>query len=311
MQGNADQVGTVQRFEIASLDDARDIGIALEKRDDRSIWEAARKASSQGAFFEHLRSQVGFTTYSGVVRQIARTRLEYYCSMILVPVLLPAEASGLVMNTEALKPAIKQVRHWLQEWFEHKVEITLFSAPIGYQEVCGWTPSLMREKLDHLTKRHELRIEAPPDFDFRLPEESPSLAFFVAAVQRPLAWPVLPPISAEGDLALQARLSGAIEICAPGQAGRGVQTLVPTFASESIAAGLDLWIEAIHAMHGIRRWDVQQVDQDLVVLQLEVGEDAIHTSPIPLRAHQLGLDGIEALLAKVATLGSGNLTVKH
>jgi hypothetical protein len=49
----------------------------------------------------------------------------------------------------------------------------------------------------------------------------------------------------------------------------------------------------------------------LVVLQLEVGEDAQHTSPIPLRAHQLGLDGIEALLGKVAAVGTGNLTLPH
>ena len=301
----------IQRFEIAALADAREIGVALDRGDDQSIWNAARKATSQGAFFEHLRSQVGFTTYSGAVREIARSRLEYRCSLILVPVLLPPTAISLTNNPDAFKPVIKQVRLWLQEWFEHKVEITIFSAPVGYNEVSVWTPSIMREKLEQLAIKKAPLIAMPPNCEFFLPSDTPGLAFFVAAVHRPLEWPALPPINAEGDLDLQSRLAGAIEICAAAHSARGVQTLQPTFASESIAAGLSLWVDAIHSHHGIRRWDVQQVDQDVVVLQLEVGENATHTSLIPMRAHQLGLDGIELLLCKVAAIGTGNLTVPH
>jgi len=84
--------------------------------------------------------------------------------------------------------------------------------------------------------------------------------------------------------------------------------LPPNFASDALCEGILRWLEEIAATAGIKRWDAQMVDQDLVVLQLELGEDAVTTNPIPLRAHQLGLDGLEKILKRVGELGTGCLT---
>jgi hypothetical protein len=82
----------------------------------------------------------------------------------------------------------------------------------------------------------------------------------------------------------------------------------PTFASEAIATGVHGWVKSIHQERGIGRWDVVPVGQDLVLLHLEVGESPSHTSPIPLNAHQLGLDGVRAIIEYVAAVGSGMLS---
>jgi hypothetical protein len=301
----------IPRFEIKSLDAAREIFDALGARDDKWILEAARRAESQEMFFEQLRGQVGFTTYSGVVKDFAKHKMEYHCALIMVPVILQSSQCDLIGNEAALSPVIMNVRRWLQEWFENKVEISLYSAPLGYDEICQWTPSIMREKLEQLASKSEPTIEVPPRFDFHLPDEAPGLAFFTAAVHRPLVWPTLPPEDTEGDLALQARLAGSLEVCASGAVPSRVTVLPPQFASEAIASGLAAWVTAIHQKFGLKRWDVQQCDQDQAVLQLEVGEGAVHTSPIPVRTHQLGLDGIETILAHVAQMGSGYLVTRH
>jgi hypothetical protein len=296
-----------ERYEVRSIGDLRQMFDALERRDDASLWEAARRAPSQASFFHHLRNQVTSTTYQAGTKGRGHEKVQYHCCLVMVPVVLPRLLDDVVDNAKALEPAVKQVRMWVQEWFEHKVEISIFNAIVGYDEVCVWSPSMMREKLDRLAVHKEPTVRVPPNFDFQLPAEAETLGFFVAAIHRPLDWPRLPAEDPHEDSVLTSKIAGAIQICS-GAAQPAIATvLAPEFASDAIVSGIMRWVDSIHASHGIRRWDAQPVDKDLVVLQLEVGEEAETTCPIPLRAHQLGLDGIENILARVAALGSGHL----
>jgi hypothetical protein len=127
---------------IADLKIVRDIGTALELRDDMALWAAARRAESQAVFYEQLRSQVGYTTFSGALKRIHKSRLQYHVALLGVPVLLTGSDATLVGNSQATKTAMKNVRAWLQEWFEYRVEITLYSSLFGYHDICMWTPSL-------------------------------------------------------------------------------------------------------------------------------------------------------------------------
>ena len=259
-----------------------------------------------------MRGQVGFTVYEHAGRAAARSRVEYHCAMVLVPLILRGPAAQLVANNDALQPAIGNVRRWLLEWFQHKVDVTLYSAPVGYEEVCTWSPSVMREKLDQLAVKKEPTLPLAENFEFHLPQDAPTLSFFVAAVHQPCDWPQLPPEDAQADCALQHRIAGALEVTKGGAIGDDdIQVLVPQFASEAIASGLGAWIERLHREFTVQRWDPQQVSQDLVVLQLELGVDAEKTSPIALRTHQLGLDGLEQVLGQVGAVATGVLAVRH
>ncbi len=296
-----------ERYEMRSIADLRQMFEALERRDDASLWEAARQAPSQASFFHHLRNQVTSTTYQAGTKGRRQERVQYHCSLVMIPIVLGSLLEDVVDNARALEPAVKQVRMWLQAWFEHKVEISIFNAIVGYNEVCVWSPSMMREKLEKLAVHKEPTIAVPPNFEFHLPTGAETLGFFVAAIHRPLDWPRLPQEDPHEDAILGAKIAGAVQVCSGAAKAAATTVLAADFAAEAIANGLIRWLEAIHTSHGIRRWDAQPVDQDLVVLQLEIGEDAETTCPIPLRAHQLGLDGIERVLARVASLGSGYL----
>jgi hypothetical protein len=294
--------------EVPDLTVVRDIGAALRNSDDKMLWDAARRAQSQAVFYEQLRAQVAVTTYSGVVPRVNKNRLQYQCALVMVPILLP-ESEAHLIGSPLTAPVMPNIRNWLQEWFESQGEITMFGSLFGYHDVCMWSPTMLRKRLMHLTdKRH-----ATPDAvtvayeEYGLPPGAPNLAFIIAALLRPLARPTLPYLDPEGDLILRARISGALQLCSESKRPGPVEALIPGFASEAIADGLDAWLKGIAKAAPIRRWDVQQADQDIVLLQLELGDDATHTRAIPLRAHQLGLDGIEDRIKVVAGLGTGYL----
>lgn len=298
------------RLDMPELADVGLVFDALERRDDESLWEAAKRAPSQVGFFEQLRNQVGFTTYT-TGRDGPRRSVAHHCAMLMVPVILPAGYAAFRGNPNASLPVVKKMVRWMGEWLEHKAEISFFNVPISYEEICIWSPSTMREKLEHLAVKKEPTLALPPDFNFYLPAEASSLGFFVAVAQRPLDYPALPPVNPASDLALVSMISGAIQVAAGGSSMLPVETLVPNYASESMEAGILRWLTTLHQMFGIGRWDVQPVNQDLVVLQVEVGERPGHTSPIPLRAHQLGLPGIERIIGYVASVGTGILAGMH
>lgn len=305
-----DTAPLVDRFEMRSLADLRQMFDALERRDDASLWKAAKAAPSQAEFFEQLRDQVTTTTYEAGKPGAGKRgeKLRYHCCLTMVPVVLPHGSRGIIDDSKALKPAVQQLRAWLQEWFDHRVEVSIFNLVVGYAEVCVWSPSMMREKLDRLAVQKEPTLALPPDFEFNLPEGAPALGFLVGAIHRPLEWPRVPEADFDEDARFSTRVSGALQVCSQQACLQAPIVSPPDHAGEALVCGITTWLEEIHRSHGIGRWDLQPVDQDLVVLQLEVGDEATRTSPIPLRAHQIGLDGIERIVAVAARLGRGYLS---
>lgn len=295
------------RFEYPDLGDFGQIFDALQRRDDALLWELARTTRSQEQFFNQLRNEVGFTSYQTAKGQKRREALTHHCAMMMMPVILTGDASELINKADAVEPTIRQVVWWLREWFEYKVDVAIFNAPVPYEEVCIWTPSIMREKLEQLSVKREPTLALAPDFNLCLPPGAPRLSFFVTCAQQIGEGPRLPDFNAQADDKLVSRVRGALQVLTPGERLGEVGVLVPDFASESMSAGLLEWIKTIHMQCGIGRWDAVPVDQDLVVLHLEVGENPSKTSPIPLRAHQLGLDGIRSVVEYVAAIGSGTL----
>lgn len=302
----------VERFEIPDLNTAYEIRRALDRRDDDMLWEVARRASSQQVFYEQLRSQVLTLSYTGrIAKSTARMkagRSDMQCAVLMVPVVVGGSARELVSDAEVLAPVVGHIRSWLEEWFEYKQVVTMFSSLIDYAEVCQWTPSITRSKAQRLVNSGVAGEVTPEPHDFHLPVDAARLAFFTAIVQRPMEAPTLPPLDAEGDRVLCAKIEGAIQLCNGARGLSPVRVLTPAFASEAIESGMDAWLTSLVEHHGIRRWDVQQADQDVVLLQLEIGEEQPFAALVPLRAHQLGLDGVEKCIARVAGLGTSCFT---
>lgn len=296
------EIATV--YEASDYIDMSDVHNALDCGDDAALWAAGRTARSHDAFYERVRSLVGYTTHQPQTRNSGSrsTRLRQHCALMMVPLVLPARLSPLIGNEGAFEPSINAIKQWLDQWFSHRVESCILAAPVGFSQICSWTPSMQREMLSQLAiKRAPCGSYTP--FDFQLPPEAPSLAFFVAGVQSPMIYPTLPANDHLSDVAITSRIAGALEVCSDTPPGFDtIYVGLPNFASEAIADGILRWLDEIHARNGIARWDVHQVDQDALLLLLEVGEDAQFMSPIQLRAHQLGIDGVQRILFRVASL---------
>lgn len=295
-------IGADAPLEVPFFLEMSQMSEALRTRSDEKLWEVARRSTSQDRFFNELRNQVSLTSY-----QVGSTRRPHrqYCALVMQPLILPAGASLLVGNAESFKGVFSKVRSWLVDWFGHEVEIRIFNAPVGYDEIAVWSPSVMREKLEQLAAWTSPTLEIPPDWDCRMPETASKLAFVVAGIQKPGGYPTLPAEDPVADACLQAKVSGLMEVHRPDRSMQPVQALVPGFAAEAILDGVITWLKVIHAEEGIGRWDATPIDQDTVVLQLEVGEER-RSSTVPLRAHQIGLDGVEQVL-KFLRQGCGHM----
>ncbi len=300
------------RFVLEAADDLRAIYDALERRDDSWLQDAAARASRQDSFFEHLRGQVGYTTYVAAAKRGGH-RVEINSALILIPVLLqPAAASFLSDGSKELRPTISLIRSNLQDWLGYQVEVTLYSAPIAYDEICMWTPSMMREKLEHLALRKQPSLKVESRADFKLPEGSPTLAFLAGAISKPLTWPTLPMAEAMPDVRLRQRIEAAIDVAVPNRSVSGsCRVLAPDFAAEAIQAGIEAWIPALREYCGARLWDVEMYNQDTVIVHLQADEEAAKTCAVPLRAHQVGLDGIQSIVNVAGQHGQTVQATRH
>lgn len=308
----SDQIEKIIPHTVLELPHYIDVGYvfdALSRRDDDALIEAASRAYSQEKYFDCLKNQVGFTTYTSGKSKGERAALSHYCAMVMVPVLLPTTHHGLLQSGAVDREISTRVVDWLRDWFDNQVQVSIFNAPIGYEEICVWSPSVMREKLEQLACRTPPTVSLPPNFEFYLPSEATRLAFVVAAVQQPVEYPALPPVDPLADTQFCSRLGGALEIS--GSRGGRVHVLAPALASTAIEQGILKWLMQLHEGHGIDRWDLMQINQDLSMLQLEVGDNPGHTSPIPLRAHQLGIDGVQRVVAYVNSIGRRIRTAAH
>jgi hypothetical protein len=292
-------------FEVENYIDPKPIFDALERRDDKALWAAESAAPSQQLFFERLKEQVGFTTY--LTGAESGSRLTHHCSLLMVPFIA---AGGTLENLTGKnsKGTIKTIVNWLSDWIAKPYTISSFHVPLHYQEVSVWGPSLMRERLDQLITKHAPKVALDLDFNFQLPPDAPMLSFLVTAVHSPMEWAVLPPEDMLGDLELESKISGALQFCAG--SGNDIHVLEPKFSSEAIRTGIMEWIKAIHETCGINSWDAIPVARDMVILHLSVGEQD-HLSPIPLRAYQIGLDGVETVLGMVGTLCKRGVQTSH
>ena len=282
-------------IEIPALTVIQTLGEALRTRNEALIWEVARNTPSQGLFFNELLNQVGFSTYE--LGNRPRNHRQY-CTLLMMPVILPAHAAALVDDPGVLSRVIKALHPWISEWYDG-VGLTMYNTLSGYEEIASWTPSIMRERLEHLTTGVKPKLINPADYPIGLPEIAPRLAYVVLASQQPLEFPGQPELSPVKDATLLAQVSGFLDVHSPTEAGPRVRALLPDLASRSIADGLVAWITALQTELGIGAWDANPVSQNTVILELGLGDEG-HTCQLPLHAHQIGLDGVDRVLSCVS-----------
>lgn len=288
---------------VPGLSDFMKITEALERRDEALLWDAAKSSKSQAAFFDRLRDECSMAVYSVGSRR-GQYVVNHHCALFMIPVIVPASAGGLVEDAGAMRPVATHLARWVQEWFANTTEVTVFNVATSYQEICNWSPLVMREKLLQLSKQSDGFSFLSPDMDFQLPATAPRLTFLIAGLQRPIEIPTLPRLDPVADEAFRSRIEGAIQVVSPMSSRIDVRVELPDYASSALQKGLVHWLGALHEVHPILRWDAMPAGNDAVYLQVVLEDDEPVHSRFMLRAHQLGMDGVAKVLDHVAKLAA-------
>lgn len=290
---------------VPGLSDFMKITEALEKKDEALLWEAAKSSKAHAAFFDRLRDECSMAVYSIGSRR-GQYVVNHHCALFMIPVIVSANAVAPVGDAKAMRPVATHLARWVQEWFSNTTEVTVFNVATSYQEICNWSPLVMREKLLQLSKQSGGFSFLSPDMDFQLPATAPRLAFLIAGLQRPMEIPTLPRLDPVADETFRSRIEGAIQVVSPMSSRIDVRVDLPDYASSALQKGLVRWLDALHAEHPIRRWDAMPAGNDAVYLQLVLGDDEPVVSRFMLRAHQLGMDGVAKVIEHVAKLAASS-----
>ena len=291
------------QLSVPGLSDLMKIAEALDKKDEALLWEAAKSSKSQSAFFDRLRDECSMAVYSIGSRR-SQYVVNHHCALFMIPVIMSANAEANLADAKAMRPVATHLARWLQQWFSNTTEVTVFNVATSYQEICNWSPLVMREKLLQLSKQSGGFSFLSPDMDFQLPATAPRLAFLIAGLQRPMEIPTLPRLDPVADETFRSRIEGALQVVSPMSSRIDVRVELPDYASSALQKGLMRWLDALHAVHPILRWDAMPAGNDAVYLQLVLEDDEPVVSRFMLRAHQLGMDGVAKVLDHVAKLAT-------
>ncbi len=199
---------------------------------------------------------------------------------------------------------------------------------LDYNQVAGKEPLFYRQLLEQIAghREHILIPESKPESTFvsrfvsALPGDAPMLYFKVGALVRLHKWPELDtrlpylqpqcvatePGTNFGSMSRLAEQFAATlrsEFCAPNSCpSRILYVGEPEFAETAIESGLTSWLTLLYERYQFGAWDVTPHATDSAQLRIALLDASTAEMNLPLRTFQLGVNGLERVLAHVAIL---------
>ena len=94
-----------------------------------------------------------------------------------------------------------------------------------------------------------------------------------------------------------------MEFCRPDAGPYNIlQVGGPGFAESAIESDLAIWLTALNDRYNFGSWDVIPHPNDRVALRIALLDSALPEMYLPLRTYQLGVKGVERVLAHVADI---------
>jgi hypothetical protein len=273
---------------------------------EQRIWKTLLRSADQAGCLETIRAHSTFSYYAQPKGHRGQRFLRSG-ALTPMPIILDREAIATLEHGEAAMQNAKIVMDATTRWW-HKLPGTyLVNANqnlYGYNEVCAWSPLVPRRIADYMsgellddqdpTAQAQKLVLETEVAELQLPNEFPMLAFLFMQTRSMDGYIELPAINDQEDQYFKDVVRAAYTTA---QHPRPT-VLTPHFFGYAVEEGLMAWVRAIHNVRAIVSWTIQQPALDVRILSLWFGEaeEAFH---IPLRAYQLGLDGIERVLACV------------
>ena len=261
---------------------------AIQAGDDHGLWQLLAQHGDQVEAHHKLATQIARLAYSvgGKPR---------FSEMFLVPVIdVP---SGRVVEDEAAwKHASFCIGEALDSWLPPKVRKTVFGGVRPYDWVGTWRPGVLRSHLHSTVPGGSVKQATFLTETIELPEEAPRLGFICMVLTAERGWPQLPAADTLRDNRFKTVVGMALQ---PGERAECPTVLAPDRMQFAVADGLCLWLHMLNEAVPITGWSVTPLaaSPDVVKVTLALESESVRYTQFTLRKHQIGLEGVEAVLA--------------
>lgn len=266
---------------------------ALQAGDDPGLWRLMSEHEDQAEAHHRLATQVARLAY----RMGDRPR---FCELFLVPVIETGHGSVLG-NQNLWRQADICMGEALDGWLPPKTYKTVFTGVRPYDWIGTWRPGVLRS---HLTStvpgvRHDKLTFVTEDVV--CPSDAPRLGFICMALTSERGWPQLSEVNTLRDNRFKTVVSHALtdtkEAVAP-------MVLTPDRVQFAVTDGLCLWLHLLNEAVPILGWMAQPVAStpDVVKITMKLDSEQVPMTQFTIRKHQIGLQGLDAVLVMLTTL---------
>lgn len=266
---------------------------AIHANDDATLWRLMAEHDDPVEAHDRLATQVARMAYR--VGERAR-----FSEIFLVPIIEMARGSVLG-NGDLWRQADICLGEALNSWLPPKIQKTVFSGVRPYDWIGTWRPGILR---GHLTSTIP-GLGAPKltflTEDVIYPAAAPRLGFICMALTDERGWPQLPEVHTLRDNRFKTVVShalvGARHAVAP-------TVLTPDRVQFAVTDGLCLWLQLLSEAVPILGWAAIPVAStpDVVKITLSLDNEEVPLTQLTVRKHQIGLQGLETVLAMLTGL---------
>lgn len=283
-----------------------EIEMALVEGNSEKVWRLAQSGLAPKAFFDTVRAHV--FNMSSQSRKGNVVVANHNSTLFMWPVVLKGgdwdRANQAIAEDDGT--CFKDTVNSLSKWMNHIAEVGMLKAPLKYTFIAGQEPADLRKLLNAVVWRHQVGVIGTETVGAQLPTDAPQLVFYAGAMTKRNSWPALPGPSTFKSLELAKRLHSTLAFvlqCSEVNEAEDILVGSPEIAEDALSSGLRLWLDALHEKYEFGQWDAVPSGGDRVDLRIELRKCAHLDACIPLRSYQLGVDGVEQLIAHVARLG--------
>ncbi|MBC5767584.1 hypothetical protein [Ramlibacter albus] len=269
-----------------------DVQAALQSGDDGALWRLVDQHHDPAVAHHSVATLAARISY----RVEGRAR---FSEMFLLPV-IDQPGGKVIGDAVAFQNADFCINEALDGWLPPKTRKTVFRGVRPYDWIGAWRPTVLQGHLhstvpgSELTKLNFLTetIELPPDV--------PRLGFVCMVLTSERGWPQLPPVDTLRDNRFKSVVSFAL------QNGKSAAPVVlpPDRMQCAVPDGICLWLHQMHQVVPITGWIALplQASSDVVKITLALASEDVPFSQFTLRKHQLGMQGLDEVLAMLNAL---------
>lgn len=282
---------------------------AIERNDMDAVWSMGSTTGNQAEFYEALKLQT--FNISHKMRK-GKAVAEHNTSLFMLPVVMSGHMTGRFKDCyppDLIKASTAQViATAIAKWTNYKTEVRVSAGLWRYDGITCRDPAYFRGYLNKLVWNAEVEALTGVSLDPGLPYRgAPELYFFKGAFTSLSEWPSIPNCKERATHDLVEKVKSAMWFAFGDEKSfqPGLESSIhvgpPMFGDMAIEEGIRMMITSVDQDFGIKAWHVRSGPEDLVWLQLKVEDNEKQLwGELPVRLHQVGVDGVERLIAYAA-----------